>query len=130
MSLFYGYSEEDDRGDDRLKRLVGTKLDDATDNTAFGRIQKNKEDIASSSTGVITSTSKVIASVVSVVGRKTDAKTVDTAFGRIRKNKEAITSVNNYIGSANSLEGESSLKGTQLSHASAITAHSNNLLEL
>ena len=130
MSLFYGYSEEDDRGDDRLKRLVGTKLDDATDNTAFGRIQKNKEDIASSSTGVITSTSKVIASVVSVVGRKTHAKTVDTAFGRIRKNKEAITNTSKLVGSASSFEGESNLKGTQLSHASAITAHSNNLLEL
>ena len=28
------------------------------------------------------------------------------------------------------MEGESTLKGTQLSHASAITAHAHNLLEL
>ena len=134
MSLIYGYEGPDECGNgsdfNSLKDLVGSKTDDRGDKTVFGKIQKNKEDIASSATGVVTSTSKVIASVVSTVGTKTDNKTANTVFGRIRKNKEAITRVNNYRGSANSLEGESSLKGTQLSHASAITAHSNNLLEL
>ena len=138
MSLIYGYSNNNDDDVDSLRSLVGSKTDDRSDKTEFGRIQKNKEDIVSSATGVVTSTSKVIASVVSTVGKKTDNKTANTVFGRIRKNKENITSVDTdvgtyistFVGSASSLEGDPNLKGTQLSHASAITAHSNNLLEL
>ena len=133
MSLFYGYSpEEDYESEDgaSLKSLVGSKSDDTTNDTAFGRIQKNKEDIVSSAASVVASTSKVVVSVVSSLGQKTDNKTVNTAFGRIRKNKENIAITSSFVGSASSFEGESNLKGTQLSHASAITAHSNNLLEL
>ena len=73
---------------------------------------------------------KLWQSVVSTIGQKTDDKIVDTAFGRIKKNKEDISDINSFVGSASSFEGDSSLKGTQLSHASAITAHSHNLLEL
>ena len=137
MSLIYGYSSKDDSKDEgssadvtNLESLVGTKTDSAADDTAFGRIHKNKEDIVSSAASVVASTSKVVASVVSTVGQKTDAKTVDSTFGRIRKNKENIEIASSFVGSASSFEGESNLKGTQLSHASAITAHSNNLLEL
>ena len=48
MSLLYGYNQK--KGSavasvNSLKSLVGTKTDDKTDNTVFGRIQKNKEDI-------------------------------------------------------------------------------------
>ena len=132
MSLIYGYSRgsKGEGSSDETKKLVGSKTDDKTDDTAFGRIQKNKEDIVSSAASVVASTSKVVASVVSTVGQKTDNKTVDTAFGRIRKNKENIAIASSFVGSASSFEGESNLKGTQLSHASAISAHSNNLLEL
>ena len=133
MSLIYGYSESEGSGSEdgaNLKSLLGSRTDDKADDTAFGRIQKNKEDIVSSVASVVASTSKVVASVVSNVGQKTDNKTVDTAFGRIQKNKENIAIASSFVGSANSFEGESNLKGTQLSHASAITAHSNNLLEL
>ena len=133
MSLIYGYSSKGDgkdEGSSDIKSLVGTKTDYRSDDTAFGRIHKNKEDIVSSAASVVASTSKVVASVVSTVGQKTDNKTVDTAFGRIRKNKENIAIASSFVGSASSFEGESNLKGTQLSHASAITAHSNNLLEL
>ena len=135
MSLIYGYSSKDDgegsnNNNNNLKSLVGTKTDSKTTDTAFGRIHKNKEDILSSAASVVASTSKVVASVVSTVGQKTDAKTVDSTFGRIRKNKENIAIASSFVGSASSFEGESNLKGTQLSHASAITAHSNNLLEL
>ena len=138
MSLIYGYSK-DDSGDSSssngaavasLKSLVGSKTDSASANTAFGKIQKNKEDIVSSAASVVASTSKVIASVVSNVGQKTDNKTVDSAFGRIRKNKEDIAIASSFVGSASSFEGESNLKGAQLSHASAISSHSSNLLEL
>ena len=66
----------------------------------------------------------------SEVGTKADPKTKDTAFGRIRKNEEDIHSSVGFIGSSSSLEGESSLKGTQLTHATAITAHVHNLLNL
>ena len=64
MSLIYGYSKE--KGEDSsavtsLKSLVGSKTDDVVDNTAFGRIQKNKEDIVSSAASVVASTSKVVA---------------------------------------------------------------------
>ena len=130
MSLIYGYNcEKDDDtsvGNSHLEKLVGGKTDDRTKDSAFGRIKKNKEDISSS----IVSTTNVIASVVSSLGQKTDFKTVDSAFGRIKKNKKAIIASDSFAGSSNSLEGESSLKGTQLSHASAITAHAGNLLIL
>ena len=119
MSLIYGYSAEEDYESEAS--LVGLKTDDKTDDTAFGRIQKNKEDIVSSAASVVASTSKVVASVVSNVGQKTDNKTVDTAFGRIQKNKENIAIASSFVGSANSFEGEPNLKGTQLSHASAST---------
>ena len=72
----------------------------------------------------------MVASVVSSLGQKTDDKTVDSAFGKIKKNKKDIQTSNTLVGSSSSVEGESTLKGTQLSHASAITAHAHNLLEL
>ena len=121
MSLIYGYSSKGDgKGEGSsvnnkdLKKLVGTKTDDRSDDPAFGGIHKNKEDIVSSAASVVASTSKVVASVVSTVGQKTDAKTVDTAFGRIRKNKENIAIASSFVGSASSFEGASNLKGTQL----------------
>ena len=121
MSLIYGYSDEknDDSGSSTdisdLEKLVGEKTDSKTTDTAFGRVKKNKEDIKSKST---------------LLGLKSDPKNADTAFGRIKKNKTDLSSVNNFIGSSNSQEGESNLKGTQLSHASAIVAHVGNLLTL
>ena len=48
----------------------------------------------------------------------------------VESNKENIEDIKEFVRSASSLEGESDLKGTQLSHASSIMAHSNNLLEL
>ena len=100
MSLIYGYSKDDSGGGGggavaSLKSLVGSKTDSTSDDTAFGKIQKNKEDIVSSAASVVASTSKVIASVVSNVGQKTDDKTKDTAFGRIKTNKADILSLNN-----------------------------------
>ena len=74
MSLIYGYSSKDDGKDEgssdikNLESLVGTKTDDRSDDTAFGRIHKNKEDIVSSAASVVASTLKVVASVVSTVG--------------------------------------------------------------
>ena len=59
MSLIYGYSKDDSGSGNSgnsgnsgsavasLKSLVGSKTNSATDDTAFGRIQKNKEDIVS-----------------------------------------------------------------------------------
>ena len=121
MSLIYGYSDEknSESGSSTdisdLEKLVGEKTDSKTTDTTFGRIKKNKEDIKSKST---------------LLGLKSDPKNADTAFGRIKKNKGDLSSVNNFIGSSNSQEGESNLKGTQLSHASAIVAHVGNLLIL
>ena len=75
MSLIYGYSSKGDgKGEGssdnnkNLESLVGTKTDDRSDDTAFGRIHKNKEDIVSSAASVVASTLKVVASVVSTVG--------------------------------------------------------------
>ena len=120
MSLIYGYSDEKDDDNNGgnvsdLKKLVGKKTDSKTVDSAFGKIKKNKEDIATK--GIL-------------LGSRTNASSVDSAFGRIQKNKENIIASNNFAGSSSSLEGESSLKGTQLSHASAITAHAGNLLIL
>ena len=131
MSLIYGYNDEKDDGSKNgnvsdLEKLVGEKTDDRTTDTAFGRIKDNKKNISNS----IISTANVVASVVSSLGQKTDDKTVDSAFGKIKKNKKDIQTSNSLVGSSSSLEGESTLKGTQLSHASAITAHAHNLLEL
>ena len=95
--------------------LVGTKADVKTTDTAFGRIEKNKDDLSDTN---------------SIVGTKADAKTTDTAFGRIEKNKDDLSDTNSIVGPANALEGTPNLKGTQLSHASAIAAHANNLIEL
>ena len=98
--LIYGYSRKKSGNGgssniNNLKSLVGTKSDDETIDTAFGRIKKNKDDIASTATSVVASTEKVVASVVtsinntkSLVGTKSDDKTVDSAFGRIKKNSE------------------------------------------
>ena len=69
-------------------------------------------------------------STKALVGTKSDDKTADTAFGRIEKNKDDIAGVKSIVAPANAQEGTPNLKGTQLSHASAIAAHSNNLLEL
>ena len=121
MSLIYGYSDEKDNDNNNgtdvsdLGKLVGEKTDDKTVDSAFGRIKKNKKDIKNKST---------------LLGSKTDPKTADNAFGRIKKNKEDLSSVNIFIGSSNSAEGTPNLKGTQLSHASAITSHAGNLLIL
>ena len=132
MSLIYGYNNENGDNSDKdknvsdLKKLVGKKTDDRSTDSAFGRIKNNKKNISSS----IVSTANVIASVVSSLGQKTDDKDVDSAFGKIKKNKKDIQTSNTLVGSSSSVEGESTLKGTQLSHASAISAHSSNLLEL
>ena len=121
MSLIYGYNDGengDGNGDGNvsdLEKLVGEKTDDRTADTAFGKIQNNKENIQTKSV---------------LLGSKTDARTVDSAFGRIKGNKRDIQTSNNLVGSSSSLEGESNIKGTQLSHASAITAHAHNLLNL
>ena len=121
MSLIYGYSDEENgngngNGDvSDLEKLVGEKTDDRTKDTAFGKIQNNKENIQTKSI---------------LLGSKADAKTDSSAFGRIKKNKKDIQSSNSFVGSSSSVEGESTLKGTQLSHASAITAHANDLLEI
>ena len=48
----------------------------------------------------------------------------------VESNKESIEDIKKFIGDVSSLEGDSDLKGTQLTHASAMMAHSNNLLEL
>ena len=86
MSLIYGYSRKKSGNSNvnSLKSLVGTKSDDKTVDTAFGRIRKNKDDIASTATSVVASTAKVVTSVVtsinntkSLVGTKSDDKTVD-----------------------------------------------------
>ena len=54
----------------------------------------------------------------------------DQALAEVESNKESIEDIKEFIGDASSLEGEPDLKGTQLSHASALMAHSNNLPEL
>ena len=130
MSLIYGYNNDGGGSGNKevsdLKKLVGKKTDDRTADTAFGKIKDNKKNIS----GSIASTANVIASVVSSLGQKTDDKDVDSAFGKIKKNKKDIQTSNTLVGSSNSLEGESNIKGTQLSHASAITAHAGNLLNL
>ena len=120
MSLIYGYSQENSGGDGNgdvsdLEKLVGKKTDDRSTDTAFGRIQNNKENIQTKSI---------------LLGTKTDFKAADTAFGRIKGNKKDIQLSKTFIGSSSSQEGDVSLKGTQLSHASAITAHAHNLLIL
>ena len=182
MSLIYGYNYEKDddnsgSGGDvsNLEKLVGEKTDSSGNNTAFGKIQKNKEDIQTKATllgskanastvdsafgrikknkediqtksvllgfkanastvdsafGKIRKNKEDIQTKSVLLGFKANASTVDSAFGRIKKNKEDIIASTSFVGSSSSLEGESTLKGTQLSHASAITAHSNNLLEL
>ena len=65
-----------------------------------------------------------------LLGSKTDDKTADTAFGKIEKNKLDIDVIESIVGPVNALEGTPNLKGTQLSHASAISAHASNLLEI
>ena len=121
MSLIYGYNDEKNgggNGDENvsdLGKLVGEKTDDRTTDTAFGKIQNNKKNIQTKSI---------------LLGSKADARTVDSAFGKIKRNKKDIQTSNNLVGSSSSLEGEPTLKGTQLSHASAISAHAGNLLNL
>ena len=66
----------------------------------------------------------------SLVGTKFDDKTADTAFGKIKKNKLDIDVIESIVRPANAQEGTPNLKGTQLSHASAISAHASNLLEI
>ena len=46
MSLIYGYSESEGSGSEdgaNLKCLVGSTTDNTADDTAFGRIQKNRK---------------------------------------------------------------------------------------
>ena len=151
MSLIYGYSDEKDDDNNSggdisdLEKLVGKKTDDRSIDSAFGKIKKNKEEIATkgillgsktnassvdSAFGRIQKNKETIKNRSTLLGYKANASSVDSAFGRIKKNKEDITASNNFAGSSSSLEGESSLKGTQLSHASAIAAHAGNLLNL
>ena len=121
MSLIYGYNDGEDNGGNGngnvsdLEKLVGKKTDDRTADTAFGKIQDNKKNIQTKST---------------LLGSKSDSRSIDSAFGRIKGNKRDIQTSNNFVGSSSSLEGESNIKGTQLSHASAIVAHAHNLLNL
>ena len=155
MSLIYGYNNEKDDDNNNsggsggdvsdLEKLVGLKTDSKTVDSVFGKIRKNKEDIQTKGTllgsrgnpstmdsafGRIKKNKEDIQNRSTLLGFKANASTVDSAFGRIKKNKEDIIASTSFVGSASSSEGESNLKGTQLSHASAITAHSNNLLEL
>ena len=157
MSLIYGYSYEgNDEGNtsdiSNLENLVGSKSDGRYIDSAFGRIKKNRKDIQISNSFVgslsslegesnikgtqlshasaIAAHSNNLLNVEDAVGKKTDPKTKDSAFGRIKRNKEDIQISNNLLGSSNSLEGESNIKGTQLSHASAISAHAHNLLNI
>ena len=157
MSLIYGYSYEgNDEGNtsdiSNLENLVGSKSDGRYIDSAFGRIKKNRKDIQFSNSFVgslsslegesnikgtqlshasaIAAHSNNLLNVEDAVGKKTDPKTKDSAFGRIKRNKEDIQISNNLLGSSNSLEGESNIKGTQLSHASAISAHAHNLLNI
>ena len=158
MSLIYGYNDEKNGGGNGdgdvsdLEKLVGEKTDDRTADSAFGRIKKNKKDIQTldglvgssnsmegestlkgtqlSHASAITAHAHNLLNLETAVGTKTDPKTKDSAFGRIKGNKEDIQTSNNLVGSSSSVEGEPTLKGTQLSHASAITAHAGNLLSL
>ena len=149
MSLIYGYSDEKTESDNSENSDnssdLGTKSDNKSEDTAFGRIRKNKDDILAkgillgskgnassvdSAFGRIKKNKEDIKNRSSLLGFKANASSVDSAFGRIKKNKEDISSVNNFIGSPKSQEGDSSLKGTQLSHANAIVAHVGNLLTL
>ena len=59
-----------------------------------------------------------------------DEKGTTGSGEQVETNKESIENIKEFIGDVSSLEGDSDLKGTQLTHASAIMAHSNNLLEL
>ena len=71
-----------------------------------------------------------ISNLENLVGSKSDGRYIDSAFGRIKKNRKDIQISNSFVGSLSSLEGESNIKGTQLSHASAISAHAHNLLNI
>ena len=132
--------------------LLGLKSDSKNADSAFGRIKKNKTDLLSVNNFIGSSSSQegdpslkgtqlshanaIVAHVGNLltlegdVGMKTDPKTADTAFGRIRRNEESLSFSNSFIGSSNSVEGSPSLKGAQLSHASAISSHAGNLLNL
>ena len=131
---------------------LGLKSDSKNADSAFGRIKKNKTDLSSVNNFIGSSNSQegdpslkgtqlshanaIVAHVGNLltlegdVGMKTDPKTADTAFGRIRRNEENLSFSNSFIGSSNSVEGSPSLKGAQLSHASAISSHAGNLLNL
>ena len=90
----------------------------STESLTVGRVFTNKMDISSLKNGQVET-------------NKTDITNLTAGtVGQVKTNKENIAIASNFVGSASSLEGESNLKGTELSHASAITAHSNNLLEL
>ena len=78
MSLIYGYSENRKNSSGNTNSLIGSKSDDKTIDSAFGRIKKNKDDIVSSN---------------SLIGSKSDDKTIDSAFGRIKKNKDDIEDI-------------------------------------
>ena len=132
--------------------LLGLKSDPKTADTAFGRIKKNRGDLSSVNTFIGSASSQegdpslkgtqlshanaIVAHVGNLltledsVGKKTDPKTADTAFGRIRRNEESLSFSNSFVGSASSAEGSPSLKGAQLSHASAISSQAGNLLTL
>ena len=132
--------------------LLGLKSDPKTADSAFGKIKKNKTDLSSVNNFIGSSNSQegdpslkgtqlshanaIVAHVGNLltledsVGKKTDPKTADTAFGRIRRNEENLSFSNSFVGSSNSAEGSPSLKGAQLSHASAISSQAGNLLNL
>ena len=150
MSLIYGYNKKKDTSSSgsssnsgELEKIVqknkkdiqekatllGSKTDPSTADTAFGKIQKNEAAInirsifSSIAFGRIQTSETNIQTNTNLLGSKTDDKTVDSVFGKIQK-------TTSFVGDASSLEGEPTLKGTQLSHASAIAAHAGNLLVL
>ena len=112
---------------------LGQKTDDKSADTAFGKIQKNASDIIIKNLFAdlkLNTAKSDIQTNDTLLGQKTDSKSVDSAFGRIQKNKKEIQTNTNFVGSKKSMEGDSNLKGVQLSHANAIAAHAGNLLSL
>ena len=54
----------------------------------------------------------------------------DANVSKLSHNVDSLKYLSALVGPANAQEGEANIKGTQLVHASAISAHSGNLLEL
>ena len=58
------------------------------------------------------------------------AKSCNTSVGGLVSEVNSLKYLPAFVGSANAQEGDPNIKGTQLSHASAIASHANNLLEI